>query len=82
VLFDTRQSLCRVFEKKYSAKNHLPIKCLPSVTLGKTFVECKMAFAKCQRDSGSDTMRINVDCRFSISVLKTCYIVVLEKDTK
>jgi hypothetical protein len=41
VLFDTRQSLCRVSEKKYLAKNPLPIKYLPSVTLGKGFAECK-----------------------------------------
>ena len=31
VLFDTRQSLCRVSEKKHSAKNPLPMKSLPSV---------------------------------------------------
>jgi hypothetical protein len=31
VFFDTRQSLCRVSEKKYSANNPLPIKYLPSV---------------------------------------------------
>jgi hypothetical protein len=31
VLFDTRQSLCRVSEKKYLAMNPLPIKYLPSV---------------------------------------------------
>jgi hypothetical protein len=30
LLFDTRQSLCRVPEKKYSAKKALPIYCLPS----------------------------------------------------
>jgi hypothetical protein len=33
--------------KKYSAKNALPIKCLPSVTLDKGFAECKMTFVEC-----------------------------------
>jgi hypothetical protein len=31
--------------KKHSAKNPLPMKSLPSVTLGKAFAECKITFA-------------------------------------
>jgi hypothetical protein len=37
--------------KKYLAKNHLPIKFLPSVTFRKVFVECKKIFAECLRHS-------------------------------
>jgi hypothetical protein len=58
-----RQSLCRVPDKKYSAKNPLPMyssprlfcrvshtaKTLPSVTLGKDFAECFLGFAECFR---------------------------------
>jgi hypothetical protein len=58
VLFDTRQSLCRVSEKKYLAKNPLPMKYLPSVTLGKGFAECKIAFAECLRHSAKNTIPV------------------------
>jgi hypothetical protein len=36
--FKKCQSLCRVSEKKHSAKNPLPMKSLPSVTLGKVAI--------------------------------------------
>jgi hypothetical protein len=62
VLFDTRQSLCRVSEKKHSAKNSLPMKSLPSVTLGKAFAECKIAFAECLRHSAKNA--ISVVCAY------------------
>jgi hypothetical protein len=72
VLFDTRQSLCRVSEKKHSAKNSLPMKYLPSVlcqvlhsakplpsvTLGKAFAECKIAFAECFRHSAKNAIPV------------------------
>jgi hypothetical protein len=41
---------------------------LPSVTLGKAFAECKLAFAECirhsakERDSGSEYVRPNITC--------------------
>jgi hypothetical protein len=60
VLFDTRQSLCRVSEKKHSAKNPLPMKFLPSVTLGKGFAECKIAFAECLRHSAKNAIPVVV----------------------
>ena len=47
VLFDTRQSLCRVSEKKYSTKNPLPIKYLSSIVCRVLFAECKMSFVEC-----------------------------------
>jgi hypothetical protein len=67
VLFDTRQSLCRVSEKKHSAKNPLSMKTfaecsLPSVTLGKAFAECKIAFAECLRHSAKNAIPV-VMCR-------------------
>jgi hypothetical protein len=36
----TRQSLCRMPDKKYLANKSLPIYSSPSVTLGKDFAEC------------------------------------------
>jgi hypothetical protein len=45
----TRQILCRVSDKKYSAKRPLPQfaeRYLPSVTLGKAFANCFSGFAK------------------------------------
>jgi hypothetical protein len=45
-------------QKKYSAKNPLPIKCLPSVTLGKGFAECKIAFAECLRQSTKNVIPV------------------------
>jgi hypothetical protein len=50
VLFDTRQSLCRVSEKalgKEPFADEIFAECsLPSVTLGKAFAECKIAFSR------------------------------------
>ena len=48
---ESRQSLCRVPEIRHSAKNPLPWEALPSVTLGKEFAECKLAFPECNRYS-------------------------------
>jgi hypothetical protein len=47
-----------VSEKKHSAKNPLPMKSLPSVTLGKAFAECKMAFAECFRHSTKNAIPV------------------------
>jgi hypothetical protein len=60
VLFDTRQSLCRVSEKKHLANNPLPMKSLPSVTLGKAFAKCKIAFAECLRHSAKNVIPVVV----------------------
>jgi hypothetical protein len=60
--------LYRVPDKKYSAKRLLPMysspsvlcrvlhsaKPLPSVTLGKAFAECKIAFAECLKHSAKE----------------------------
>jgi hypothetical protein len=48
----TRKRLCRVHDKRHSAKTSLPTLffadyALPSATLGKAFAECFVAFAKC-----------------------------------
>jgi hypothetical protein len=47
-----------VSEKKYSTKNPLPIKKLPSVTLGKGFAECKIAFAECLIHSAKNVIPV------------------------
>jgi hypothetical protein len=49
---------CRVSEKKHSTKNPLPMKSLPSVTLGKAFAECKIAFAECLRHSAKNAIPV------------------------
>ena len=51
--------LCRVPDKRHSAKRSLPIKFLPcvfcqSVALGKGFAECNLAFAECLRHSAKN----------------------------
>jgi hypothetical protein len=58
VLFDTRQSFCRV-SKKVLGKELFADKMfteyfLLSVTLAKCFAECKMAFAECLRHSAKN----------------------------
>jgi hypothetical protein len=63
VLFDTRQSLCRVSEKKTLGKELFADKIfaecsLPSVTLGKAFAECKIAFAECLRHSAKNAIPV------------------------
>jgi hypothetical protein len=58
VFFDTRQSLCRVSEKKHSAKNPLPMKFLPSVLCRVGFAECKIAFAECLRHSANNAIPV------------------------
>ena len=55
VLFDTRQKSVR---KKYLAKNRLPIKYLPSVTLDKGFAEYKIAFAECLKHSTKNAIPV------------------------
>jgi hypothetical protein len=52
-----------IVRKKYSAKKHLPIKCLPSVTLGKGFAKCKMVFAECLRHSTKNAIPIVLGLR-------------------
>ena len=52
VVFSSRQSLCRVPDRKHSAKllfaGTVDVVCsLPSVTLGKSFAECFSGFAEC-----------------------------------
>ena len=47
----TRQRLCRVPDKKHSAKASLPINFLPSAALGKAFAECISGFVECRRHS-------------------------------
>jgi hypothetical protein len=44
--------------KKYSAKNPLSIKYLLSVTLGKGFAECKIAFTECLRHSAKNAIPV------------------------
>jgi hypothetical protein len=44
--------------KKHSAKNLLPIKYLPSVTLVKAFAECKIVFAECLRHSAKNAIPV------------------------
>jgi hypothetical protein len=67
VLFDTRQSLCRVSEKntrqrtlcKEPFADEIFAECsLPSVTLGKAFAECKIAFAECLRHSAKNAIPV------------------------
>jgi hypothetical protein len=53
MFFDTRQSV----RKKYSAKNPLAIKCLPSI-FGKDFTEYKIVFAECLRYSAKNTIPV------------------------
>jgi hypothetical protein len=36
----------------------LPMKSLPSVTLGKVFAECKIAFAECLRHSAKNAIPV------------------------
>jgi hypothetical protein len=49
--------------KKHSGKNPLPMKYLPSVTLGKAFAECKIAFAECLRHSAKNAIPVVVEHR-------------------
>jgi hypothetical protein len=60
VLFDTRQSLCRVSEKILGKKpfaDKIFAECfLSSVTLGKVFAECKIAFVECLRHSAKNAI--------------------------
>jgi hypothetical protein len=68
VFFDTRQSLCRVSEKKVLGKepfaDEIFVECfLPSVTLGKGFAgkgfaECKIVFAECLRHSAKNAIPV------------------------
>jgi hypothetical protein len=55
VLFDTRQSLCRLSEKITRQRTLLSIEYLLSVTLGKDFTECKIVFAECLKHSAKNT---------------------------
>jgi hypothetical protein len=48
---DTEYFYLSSVKKKYSTKKSLPIKCLPSVTLKKDFIECKMTLAECPKHS-------------------------------
>jgi hypothetical protein len=59
VLFDTRQSLCRV-----------PMKSLPSVTLDKAFAECKIAFAECLRHSAKNAIPVVILSWANMSFLR------------
>jgi hypothetical protein len=62
VLFDTRQSICRVSEKalrKEPFADEIFAECsLPSVTLGKAFAEYKIAFAECLRHSAKNEILV------------------------
>ena len=60
---DTRQSLCRVPDRRHSAKNPLPEYpiadgSLPSATLGKAFAECIWAFAECPWHSAKSLLPV------------------------
>lgn len=63
VLFDIRQSLYRVSEKKYSTKKPFVAKMfaeysLSGVAVGKFFTECKMSFAECLRHSAKNAIPV------------------------
>jgi hypothetical protein len=44
--FSTLSKVFAEYQKKYSAKNPLPIKCMRSVTIGRDFAECIRHSAK------------------------------------
>jgi hypothetical protein len=54
VCFSTLGKVFVECPKKYSANNHLSIKCLSS----KSFAECKIVFAECIRHSTNNVSRI------------------------
>jgi hypothetical protein len=58
MLFDTRQSLCRVSEKKVLGKELFAECFFPNVTLDKGFTECKIDFAECLRHSVKNTISV------------------------
>jgi hypothetical protein len=63
VTVNTRQSLCRVPDKKYSEKEDVAdvqfvVLSLPSVTLGKTFAEYFTSFAECFRHSAKQLIPV------------------------
>jgi hypothetical protein len=64
VLFDTRQSLCECPKKalgKEPFADEIFAECsLSSVTLGKAFAECKIAFAECLRHSAKNAIPVVV----------------------
>jgi hypothetical protein len=76
VLFDTRQSLCRVSEKVLGkepfADKMFAEYSLPSVTLGKDFAECKMTFVECIKHSAKNA--IPVVCHVLVITLDSLFV--------
>jgi hypothetical protein len=62
IVFDTRQNICRVFEKILDKKpfiNKIFVRCsFPSITFDKDFAEYKKAFIECLRHSAKKTSSI------------------------
>ena len=69
----TRQSLCRVPDKKHSAKTPLPTGSLPSAALGKAFAECKLGFAECPWHSAKPLSPVVPDYQHESSLLAIFY---------